>query len=71
MNQTIQQLTQHRSIRKYKPDPIPQDALGAILHSAQMASTSSNMQAYSVIGVSDLELKKQLAALSGGRKGGV
>ena len=65
MNPIIQQLTRHRSIRKYKPDPIPQEALDAILLSAQMASTSSNMQAYSVIGVSDPELKKQAAALSG------
>lgn len=65
MNPTIQQLTRHRSIRKYKPDPIPQDALDAILLSAQMASTSSNVQAYSVIGVTDPDQKKQAAALAG------
>jgi FMN reductase (NADPH) len=65
MNQTIELLTRHRSIRKFKPDPIPQESLEAILRAAQMASTSSNVQAYSIVGVTDPELKKEIAALAG------
>jgi Nitroreductase len=65
MNDTIRLLQSHRSIRKFLTTPIEQDKLDAILHSGQLASTSSNMQAYSIIGVTDAELKKQLAVLCG------
>lgn len=65
MNETINLLQEHRSIRKYKPDPIPEDAFHAIIQSAQCAATSSNMQAYSVIAVTDPDKKKQLAELAG------
>jgi FMN reductase (NADPH) len=65
MNETMALLQKHRSIRKFKDEPVSKEQLGAILSSAQAASTSSNMQAYSVIGVTDEELKKQLAELSG------
>ncbi|WP_372629855.1 oxygen-insensitive NADPH nitroreductase [Cohnella sp.] len=65
MNDPIRLLQNHRSIRKFLTTPIEQEKLDAILHSGQMASTSSNMQAYSVIGVTDAELKKRLALLCG------
>lgn len=65
MNPTIELLQRHRSIRKYKPDSILPDQLEAIVRSAQMAATSSNMQAYSVVGVTDPRIKRKLAALAG------
>jgi FMN reductase (NADPH) len=55
----------HRSIRKYKSDPVSDGQKRAIIEAAQMASSSSNVQAYSVIGVTDLETKRQLAVLTG------
>ncbi|TDG00844.1 oxygen-insensitive NADPH nitroreductase [Paenibacillus piri] len=64
MNSTIRQLQQHRSIRKYKPDPLSGEQVRAIIESAQKASTSSNMQAYSVVGVTGAEAKRQLAHLA-------
>jgi FMN reductase (NADPH) len=64
MNATISQLQQHRSIRKYKPDPLTDGQLKAIIQSAQSAPTSSNMQAYSVIAVTDPETKRELAKLA-------
>lgn len=64
MNVFIEQLKQHRSIRKYKPDPLTEQQLLAIVQSAQAASTSSNVQAYSVIAVSDPEKKRKLAGLA-------
>jgi FMN reductase (NADPH) len=67
MNPTIDLIRSHRSIRKYKPDPVTREQLQAILESAQMASSSSNVQAYSVVGVTDPDMKKQLAALVGGQ----
>lgn len=65
MNSVIDLLTRHRSIRKFKPDPIPGDQLQAIIASAQMASTSSSVQAYTIIAVTDPALKKELARLAG------
>ncbi|TMV43819.1 oxygen-insensitive NADPH nitroreductase [Paenibacillus mesophilus] len=61
MNAIIEQLKQHRSIRRFKPDPIGEEQLLAIVQSAQAASTSSNVQAYSVIAVTDREKKRSLA----------
>ncbi|UFJ42615.1 oxygen-insensitive NADPH nitroreductase [Brevibacillus humidisoli] len=65
MNSVIQLMQQHRSIRRFKPDQIPPDQVDLILRSAQSASTSSNVQAYSIIGVTDPAMKKELAILVG------
>jgi len=50
----------HRSIRKYKPDPVPEDILEHILLAGTRASTTGNMQVYSIVVTKDPELKKQL-----------
>jgi FMN reductase (NADPH) len=65
MNDTIRLLTNHRSIRKYKDTPVSREMLSAIIDAAQMASSSSSVQAYSIIHVTDPALKQQLAVLSG------
>lgn len=65
MNETIALLNRHRSIRRFKPDPIPEEHFTAIIQSAQRAPTSSNMQAYSVIAVTDPDKKARLAQLAG------
>ncbi|MEN8173862.1 MAG: nitroreductase family protein, partial [Chloroflexota bacterium] len=38
----------HRSIRKYKPDPVPESILSEILAAGIRASSSGNMQTYSI-----------------------
>lgn len=65
MNETIQTLTNHQSIRKYKDTPLQEEQLAAILDSIQRAPTSINGQQVSVIVVKDKERKKTLAAYSG------
>ncbi|WNR43360.1 oxygen-insensitive NADPH nitroreductase [Paenibacillus roseipurpureus] len=65
MNDVINLLLQHRSIRKFKDVPFSREQREAILSAAQAASTSSNMQAYSVIHITDAALKSQLAELAG------
>lgn len=65
MNATIRLLQNHRSIRRYEPRPIPDEMVEAIIRSAQAASTSSYVQAYTIIGVTDPAKKKALAELSG------
>ncbi|GIP28365.1 NADPH-dependent oxidoreductase [Paenibacillus sp. J23TS9] len=65
MNDTLSLLMNHRSIRKFKDTPVTEEQLHAMISAAQMASTSSNVQAYSVIAATDPGLKKQLAELAG------
>jgi len=46
---TIDFLNSHRSIRKYKSTPIPQELLDRIIKAGSRASNTGNMQLYSVI----------------------
>jgi nitroreductase len=50
----------HRSIRKYKNTPVPGKVLDEILRAGSRASTTGNMQVYSIIVTKDNELRKQL-----------
>lgn len=58
-------LMNHRSIRQFTDQKVERAQLEAIIRAAQSASTSSNMQAYSVIHAASPELKQQLAVLAG------
>jgi len=51
----------HRSIRKYKSDPIEESVLNDILLAGSRASTTGNMQVYSIIVTTDQEIKNQLS----------
>jgi nitroreductase len=51
----------HRSIRKYKSTPVAEKDLHEILEAGTRASTSGNMQIYSIIVTRDEEMKKRLA----------
>ncbi|RRJ63613.1 oxygen-insensitive NADPH nitroreductase [Paenibacillus oralis] len=64
-NETISLLMAHRSIRKFSRQPVSREQVETIVAAGQMASTSSNVQAYTVIAVNDPERKKTLAALCG------
>jgi FMN reductase (NADPH) len=65
MNETLRLMGAHRSIRRFKPDPVPDADLERAVRAGQMASTSSNVQAYSVIHVTEPERLDALAELSG------
>lgn len=65
MNAVIETLLNHRSVRSFTPEPLTDEQIRVIVESAQHASTSSFIQAYSIIGVTDREKKQQLAALAG------
>ena len=53
----------HRSIRKYKSDPVDEDLLKDILYAGTRASTTGNMQVYSIIVTRDEEVKRKLLPL--------
>lgn len=42
-------MSAHRSIRSYSSDPVSAEALADILHAATRASSSGNMQTYSIV----------------------
>ncbi|MCD5322439.1 MULTISPECIES: oxygen-insensitive NADPH nitroreductase [Pontibacillus] len=65
MNQTIHTLLNHRSIRSFTNEVLTEDQINTIVEAAQMASTSSYMQAYTIIGVTDPEKKQELAEITG------
>jgi nitroreductase len=67
-NETIAVMLDHRSVRGYKPDPLPPGALETLIAAAQSAATSSNMQWWSAIAVTDPAKKKVLAEIAGGQK---
>jgi FMN reductase (NADPH) len=64
-NPTLQLIRSHGSVRHYKPDPLPVEMVETIVAAGQRASTSSNLQTYSVIAVTDPEKRSRLAALCG------
>ncbi len=68
MNQTIDVLKNHRSIRKYKDKPIEEETLRTLVEAGQWASTSSYVQAYSVIRVKNPDKREAMAVLSGDQK---
>jgi len=67
-NDVIAALLDHRSVRGYKPDPVPAGTLETLVAAAQSAATSSNMQWTTVIAVSDPAKKKALAEIAGNQK---
>ncbi len=56
---------QHRSIRKFKPDPIPDALMMGLIAAAQSASTSSNLQLWTAISVDEPTRREQIAQLCG------
>ncbi|MDO6706619.1 oxygen-insensitive NADPH nitroreductase [Photobacterium sp. 1_MG-2023] len=65
MNQTIETLLSHRSIRRFSATPISAEMLSTILDCGIAASSSSFIQCVSVIRVADTEKRAQLAHLAG------
>ncbi|BAY09180.1 NADPH-dependent oxidoreductase [Calothrix sp. NIES-2098] len=63
-NETISNLLSHRSIRAYLNDPLPANTLETLIAAAQSASTSSNLQTWSVVAVQDPQRKEKLSQLA-------
>ncbi len=63
-NPTVRSIIRHQSIRRYAPRPIDERTVDAIIACAQAAPTSSHKQAYSVIRVTDPDVRRQLAVVA-------
>jgi nitroreductase len=69
MNETLQTMWTRRSVRKYKPDPVPETDLNLILEAARMAPTGGNRQRWKMIVITDAELRRQTARRATARCG--
>jgi len=64
-NPIIEVIHSHRSVRQYKSDPVPVPVIETIISAAQRTSTSSNLQAYSVVAVTDRDKRQALVERCG------
>ena len=67
-NEHIDLLMSHRSVRGYLPDPVPEGTLETLVAAAQSAATSSNLQTWSVIAVTDPVKKAAFAKIASNQK---
>ncbi|WP_055589952.1 NADPH-dependent oxidoreductase [Peterkaempfera griseoplana] len=64
----IEHQLRHRSVRAFLPTPVTEEELQAVVAAASSASTSSNLQAWSVVAVTDPERKRRLSDLAAQQK---
>lgn len=60
-NPVIDLMADHRTVRDYRPVRLDRGQLEEAVRAAQMAATSSNVQAYCVINVTTAETRRRLA----------
>jgi len=61
----LETMLAHRSIRRFTNQPIPEEDIRRAFEAGQMASTSSNVQAYCAIRVNTPMIRESLAELAG------
>jgi len=60
----VETILGHRSVRAYLPDPLPPGTLETLIAAASSASTSSNLQTWSVVAVEDPARRDRLSRLA-------
>lgn len=61
MNEVLEQIKSRRSIRKFKPDMVPDDILNQIIEAGTYAASGMNKQATVIIAVTNKELRDKLS----------
>lgn len=61
MNHTIQSQLAHRAIREFTTEPVPEEILQVLKQVVNRSATSVGMQSYSVIRVTDPEIRSRIA----------
>jgi nitroreductase len=64
-NAVLETILNHRSVRGFLPDALPSGTLELLVAAAQSASTSSNLQLWSVVAVQEHAHKSRIATLAG------
>jgi FMN reductase (NADPH) len=68
LNPVLELMHAHGTVRRYRPEPVSQETVTAIVAAAQRASTSSNLQLWTVVAVTDEAKRKRLAELCGNQR---
>ena len=64
MGEILEVIKTRKSIRRYKPDPIPDDILDKIWEAARWAPTGENYQPWRLIVIKNPETKKKIGDLA-------
>ncbi len=64
-NPVIDCLMNHRSVRKFKPEPIPEETIETILRAGTRAATGGGIQPYAFIVIDDPEVLKRVSYIEG------
>ncbi|POZ63664.1 NADPH-dependent oxidoreductase [Chromobacterium alticapitis] len=67
MNETLQLMHSHRSVRSYQDQPIAPEMLDAVLDAAWKGPTSINGQQVSLVVVQDAKRRQRIAEIAGGQ----
>ena len=68
MNSIIDLLQSHRSIRRFKDQPLAEGVLDKLIQAGQSASTSSYIQATTVVRITDKSVRQKFVELTGNQK---
>ncbi len=72
MNKCIQNMIDRRSIKKYKPDPVPADLISEIVEAGMYAPSGMGRQPCIILAVTNRQLRDRLSAINAkilGREG--
>jgi nitroreductase len=64
INETIKIQLAHRTIREFKDETVPEEMINQLIQVAGRTATSNGLQACSIIRVTDIAVKKELADIS-------
>ncbi len=64
-NVILDQLLNHTSIRHFQDKPLTKEQVQTLIEAAQHASTSTFSQQYSIVSITDPDVKAQLADITG------
>lgn len=65
---TLEAIRTRRSVRKYRPDPIPEELLKEVLSAARIAPSAENAQPWKFVIVTDEDIKLKLVQACAGQK---
>jgi nitroreductase len=68
VNDVTALILSHRSVRAFRPDALPAGTIETLVAAAQSASSSSNLQAWSVVAVEEPAHKARLAGYAGNQE---
>lgn len=69
MNSIIDNMITRRSIRKYRPDPVPEELLNEVITAGAYAASGMGRQSPIIIAVTDKAMRDELSALNAGVMG--